>query len=561
MRLSRIDGNTFEQMVRYAAAYLAAGEKELNSLNVFPVADGDTGTNMRSTLEGAARSVHGNARLSAYLKDLSNAMLLSARGNSGVILSQLFKGFYLELARNSAMTTNDFRNALIRAHRVAYDAVINPVEGTMLTVAREGIERIKHLITTSMLPEQMLDLYISEMEHVLQETPDLLPVLKEAGVVDSGGLGYITIFRGMRACLLGQPLKEAEAAMPAPSVTQPNLDHFTEDSEFVDGYCTEFILQRMKGRGYQQRFSRDDFVSRLSRLGDSLVVVESGMRVKVHVHTKKPADVIQLAQTYGEFLLFKLENMQVQHNEFDSKARPQPADADKPAPAPEVRPHRDFATVAVADGEGFRNVYTQQGCDCVLNGGSTMSVSASEFLSVFESLNADCIAVLANSPNVIFAAEQARNLFTRPDTVHVIPTANLAEGYFALAMDIPDEPSAEKRLKLLRDGASNIQTISLARAAKDFTHGDREFRQGVTVTFLNGEPEESGDDIGAMLTALLENHPDLKDCDTCVAFRGVHGTDDEAAALQEAFESAMPLADLTVLDAGQEIHSWIIGLI
>lgn len=557
MRLSKIDGNSFEQMLHYAVAYLKAEEKELNSLNVFPVADGDTGTNMRSTLENALHATHSDARLGTYLKSLSNSMLLSARGNSGVILSQLFKGFSLELARNSMMTTSDFRNALIRAHKVAYAAVINPVEGTMLTVAREGIERIKHLITTGMLPEQMLELYLAEMEHVLQETPDMLPVLKEAGVVDSGGMGYITIFRGLQAYLLGQPMPEGGFASEAPAsrIPQPNLDLFTEDSRFEDGYCMEFILQRMKDRAYRQQFSRDDFVSRLSRLGESLVVVESGMRVKVHVHTKCPAEIIGIAQMYGEFLTFKLENMQVQHNEFDSAA------AAKTTPTQENVTSRAFAIVAVADGEGFRKVYGEQGCTCVLDGGSTMSVSASEFLSVFESLRAAEIAVLTNSANVVFAAEQARDLYAHPAAIHVIPTVSLAEGYFALAMDIPDEPSAQKRLKLLEDGARNIRTVSFARSTKDFSHNGTAYKKDAIVAFVNGEPVASGGDVGVILADLLESCPELKECDTCVAFRGLKATDGEAASLQEAIEAAMPLADLTVIDAGQIVYSWMIGLI
>lgn len=308
----RIDGNAFEKMIRGAAAHLKNAEKELNSLNVFPVADGDTGTNMRLTLENGMKSAGSSERLSQYLKNLSTGLLLSARGNSGVILSQLFKGIYLELSRCSAAGTEELRNAFIRAHIQAYSTVIHPVEGTILTVAREGIENIKQYITRELTIEDMLRMYIAEMEKVLRRTPDLLPILKESGVIDSGGKGYITLIRGMLAALTGEAMPEGGSA---PETTEnkahPDLDLFNENSVFEKGYCMEFILQGLNDRQYVQKLDIPDFIRRLGRLGDSLVVVPDERRVKVHIHTKKPADIIMLAQIYGEFLAFKLENMQV----------------------------------------------------------------------------------------------------------------------------------------------------------------------------------------------------------------------------------------------------------
>ena len=554
MRLTRIDGNNFEQMMQYALGSLAAEEKELNGMNVFPVADGDTGTNMRQTLENAMKSSRSDVKLCGYLKALSGGMLLSARGNSGVILSQLFRGLYLELSRSTTVGTEGLRNAFIRAHRVAYDAVVNPVEGTMLTVAREGIENIKSLITRAMMPDQMLELYIAEMERVLERTPEMLPVLQESGVVDSGGMGYITIVRGMLAYLQGKPMpKAAELTMAAPGAGAPDLSLFTEDSDFEDGYCTEFILQRLKDRRYRQDFSREMFIRRLEGMGNSLVVAESGSRVKVHIHTKHPAQVITLAQVYGEFLTFKLENMQVQHNEFDQ----QKAEKDKTAAA---EPGKALALVAVAEGSGFERIFRDHGCDVVLDGGPTMSVSAQEFLQAYEKLNARHTVVIANSANVVFAAKQAAELYGR-DKVTVIPTGSQVEGYFAVGMDVADSPDTEKRIRAMREGAQDVATISVARSAKDFSHNGKAYRKDEWVMFLNGEPETSGENPADMLEKLLENHPELKEKETCAAFRGCLAAEEDAEELEETVGTLMPLADFSVIEGGQEVYSWLIGLV
>ena len=324
MNAKRIDGTLFAQMLQSGLNSLLNAERELNALNVFPVADGDTGTNMRLTLQNGMRMAGANAKLCNYLRELSGGMLLSARGNSGVILSQLFKGLYLELARCSAATTEDMRNALIRAYQVAYAAVINPVEGTMLTVAREGIENIKSFITRSLPLDRLFIMYLAEMSRVLERTPEMLPVLKESGVVDSGGKGWITLIGGMLQALTGEKLPAFLAPAPEASPA-PDFSRFTENSRFEDGYCTEFILQTLKDPAYRQDFDLKAFTEALGALGTSLVVVQQDSRVKVHIHAKDPAPIIGLARRYGEFLTFKLENMQVQHNQRDAEIAPQPA--------------------------------------------------------------------------------------------------------------------------------------------------------------------------------------------------------------------------------------------
>ena len=317
MSIRRINGLQLEKMIRNGLANLEASESEVNRLNVFPVADGDTGTNMCLTLSNGIRRAKSHVEAGLYLKELSEGMLLGARGNSGVILSQLFKGMWQELARTTMIGPGEMRGALIRSYRVAYAAVVQPVEGTILTVAREGIEHIRSQISRTTGIDTLLSMYIAEMRKTLSYTPEMLDVLKEAGVIDSGALGYILICEGMLKYLYGDVLKTRDVPREESKTTDETLSStlFNENSVFEDGYCMEFILQLMKTASYNQRFRLQSYIDDLKIYGNSLAVIQDNTRVKVHIHTHKPAKVIALSQEYGEFLNFKLENMQLQHTE------------------------------------------------------------------------------------------------------------------------------------------------------------------------------------------------------------------------------------------------------
>ena len=295
-------------MARGGLARLQQHEKEVNKLNVFPVADGDTGTNMCATLGNGIAYARPAERLSDYLKMLSEGMLLGARGNSGVILSQFFKGVYLALDDRGEADPKALAKALLQGSQTAYQSVIKPVEGTILTVMREGIENIKAPSTV----EELLTRYIARMKRSLARTPDLLPVLRESGVIDSGGKGVVSIAEGVLMALTGEAVPEIEET---PVKQTLDFSLFDENSVMNEGYCTEFILQLLLAEGYRQDFDLNDFIAALSALGDSLVVVRDGSRVKVHVHTHTPEKVTALARQYGEFLTFKLENRQLKHNE------------------------------------------------------------------------------------------------------------------------------------------------------------------------------------------------------------------------------------------------------
>lgn len=562
MSTKRIDGTLFEKLILGGLYSLTRCERELNSLNVFPVADGDTGTNMRLTLENGIRCAQPSKALNEYLKALSSGMLLGARGNSGVILSQLFKGIYLELSRCSAASVVELRNAFIRGYKVAYESVIKPVEGTILTVSREGIELASQQRRFNDI-EALLTSYVANMELSLASTPKLLPVLAEMGVVDSGGKGYIAIISGMLEALTGSvPQKAPEArpsaaehsalVPPAPASPMPDLSKFNENSDFVEGYCTEFILQLMKTPGYRQDFSSAELLSVLERYGESLVVVQDGLRVKVHVHTKTPSEIIGYVQQFGEFLTFKLENMQLQHNEYVDQRN-----AEKQAEA--ANEHQPLAVIAVCNGVGFARIFSDLGCSCVIDGGPTMNASSEEFLSAIRNANADAVALLPNGPNMMLAAQQAVAL-SEAKNVHILPSVSPSEGYFALAMDVQDSSDIEKRINQMRLGISSTETLLVAPAARDYEGRDVSCREHEYIAILGDEIVfTSANGIDAVLGG-LKKAPDIEDKETCIVFRGKNADAASENELRRRLEKEFPLLELDFEWGGQDVYDWIIGL-
>ncbi len=519
MGIKKIDGAIFEKMLRNGLRNIEAAEREINRLNVFPVADGDTGTNMRLTVESGIRCAHSCRELNVYLGELSRGMLLGARGNSGVILSQIFRGIYLELSRTDEAGRTTLLNAFVRGYKVAYESVINPVEGTILTVAREGIEAVRGRKNRDATIESLLEDYIVSMKVVLDKTPDMLPVLGEMGVIDSGGKGYITIIEGMLMYLRGEVLPDtsqsgkAEAARA--SRADPDFSLFNESSVFDKGYCTEFILQRMTDPNYRQDFYSAQFTSELQALGDSLVIVEDGSRVKIHIHTKNPAPVIEHARQFGEFLTFKLENMSLQHSEY-------------------IRDKR------------------------ILDGGETMNTSSQEFLNAIEKLDAESIVILPNGGNIIMAAEQAVKL-SGAQNVHILRSKSIMEGYYALAMDIPDCEETALRIRQMENGIDNILTVAITRAVRDYKNSGVECEAGEYIAFLDSNAcAASSNMIDTVLTA-LSKIDEIDDKDVCVILVG-RDADVNADELTERINEAYPLLECSVLDGGQAIYDIILGI-
>ena len=532
-------------MIKNGLANLQQHEEEANRLNVFPVPDGDTGTNMVLTLGNGVRYAKSSDDAGAYLRSLSDGMLLGARGNSGVILSQFFRGFAAELARSPIIGPGELRNGLIRGYRAAYEAVVHPVEGTILSVVREGIEHIRTQITRNSSIESILSMYIAEMRKTLSFTPEMLSVLKEAGVVDSGAYGFILIAEGMLKCLYGEVIDPKE--LPQPYTDAPvDLSLFNENSEFADGYCTEFILQRLVNSRYQQEFNKEDFISELRFFGNSIAVIVDGMRVKVHIHTLYPSKVIAFAQQYGEFLTFKMENMQVQHNEHDRIVE-------------QKKEHKPLAVIAVVNGEGLKTLFSNFGCDIVIDGGTTMNTSSAEFLEAFDKVDADAIVVLPNNPNIILAARQAVELSKRRD-ITVVESKSAAQGYFAMAMDIPDSDDVKFRISQMQSGIDNIATVSQTVASRDYSYHEISCRKGDEIALLDSEIVSVGSDYVKTIVDTIAVIPDIDDKETCVLFRGRDVPEEREEELYELLSSLYPMMDFEFIDGGQEIYHWIIGL-
>jgi len=544
MNTRTISGFDLEQMIKNGLAQLQTREAEINRLNVFPVSDGDTGTNMRLTLAHGIGYARPDAHAGAYLKRLSEGMLLGARGNSGVILSQFFKGFWTALADCGQIDGAALCSGLRGGYKAAYHAVVKPAEGTILTVTREGIERIMPLLTPGVSAERLLTLYLDEMNRSLLRTPDLLPVLKEAGVVDSGALGFIAVTEGMLKCLRGETVT-AEAA-PAVPVTRVNFDLFDENSAFKDGYCMEFVLQLMNAPRYDHDFSLAGFIHELERFGESIVAVRDGMRVKVHIHTLTPAEIIVRSQTYGEFLTFKLENMQVQHNEHDKQLQTE-------------RQHKLLAVAAVVNGEGMKRIFTDLGCDVVIDGGATMNTSSQEFMDAFSQLDADAVVVLPNNANVILAAEQAVAL-SGADNITVLPSKSMAEGYFAIAMDVRNSEDIAFRLHEMRDGLRNTVTLCEATASRDYADSAVACKKGDELVLLNNKPVCAGSEAVQVILDGLALVEDMDDRETCMVFRGMGADAEQEDALREAIEARWPQLEVAFADGGMHVYHWVLGL-
>lgn len=526
-------------------AYLQQHEAEVNRLNVFPVPDGDTGTNMVLTLSNGVRYAKSNEDAGAYSRSLSDGMLLGARGNSGVILSQFFRGFAVELTRSPLIGPGELRNALIRGYRTAYEAVVHPVEGTILSVTREGIEHIRSQITRTSSIESILSMYIAEMRKTLSFTPEMLSVLKDAGVVDSGAYGFILIVEGMLKCLYGEVIDLIEQPVQQSQTALVDLSLFNEHSEFSDGYCTEFILQRLVSSRYRQEFSKESFISELRFFGNSIAVVVDGMRVKVHIHTMRPDKVIAFAQQFGEFLTFKMENMQVQHNERDRIVA--------------EKKHKPLAVIAVVSGEGVKSLFSSFGCDIVIDGGSTMNTSSAEFIEAFDEVDADEIVILPNNPNIILAAKQAVELSKRRN-ITVIESKSAAQGYFAMAMDIPDSDDVKFRVSQMKSGIDNIATISQTVASRHYSYHQISCRKGDEIALLDGEIVSVGSDYAKTIADTFSAVPDIEDKETCVIFRGRDVPEEREGELYELLSAQYPMMDFEFIDGGQEIYHWIIGL-
>ncbi len=558
MQTTTIGGREFAEMLRGGASKLAVHRTDVNDLNVFPIPDGDTGDNMLMTFgSGAEAAKSAGERLAEKAGAAARGMLLGARGNSGVILSRIFSGITKELSALESAGCADLMRGMSAGVGEAYGAVSVPVEGTILTVFRDAVT-----YANARAGEHGGDInayfddLLSEMERSLERTPELLPVLSEAGVVDSGGAGLLYIFEGMRDALLGKIDEKESADTPAKgNGNAPDLSLFGPDSTLEYGYCTEFLLRLQNAKTVIDTFDTEELTKALEALGgDSIVAFREGSIVKVHVHTKCPGEVLSFCQRYGEFLTLKIENMTLQHH--DAARRGDNAQATVAKNVAKKR-RKKTGTVAVAAGDGLRETFLSLGTDAVVDGGQSMNPSTADFLSAFGRVNAERIFVFPNNGNVILTAKQAAELYEGAEVI-VLPTRTVGEGYIALSMMDP-EAEAEEIVAAAEETIATVITGCVSRASRDADAGEIRVRQGDYIGFVGDEIRADRGTRNEAAIALAATLP-MDECGAVLLLVGADAEDGEAQQLCRTLELTYPKTEFIMIDGGQPVYDYMMVL-
>lgn len=546
-----IDGALFEKLVVFGASNLKTCKKEINDLNVFPIPDGDTGDNMYMTISGGISPLkaEGEGGIGAKAAALAHGMLLNARGNSGVILSQLFAGIAKGLADAELADVALFGAALQSGVAEAYSAVARPVEGTVLTVAREGVEYAVANITEACDACEFFEALTAEMHRSLERTPDLLPALAEAGVIDSGGAGLIAIFEGMKAALSGAELAESEGFEESRK-QELDFSKFDENSVMTFGYCTELLLRLQRAKTDPEAFDVNVIIDFLSTVGDSIVAFKTGSVVKLHVHTMEPHRVLEFCQRFGEFLTVKIENMTLQHNDTDESFATKRGAARK-----RKQEHKRFAVVTVVSGEGVSETFRELGADFVIDGGQGNNPSAERFIEAFDTVNAEHVFVLPNNGNIVMAAKQAANMYTGAD-VRVIETKNLGQAYSILsALDLSgNDPDAIA--EAMREDMKSSVTGMVSSSIRSAKLNGVDIACGDYVGFTDKTMLVSGAERVEVLMELAEALG-ARERSFMIVFAGVGTSEADKAAATSAAAERFPNTEFYLLDGGQDVYDFI----
>ncbi len=538
--MKTLDGISYAGMIRGGAANLKAHAKEIDDLNVFPIPDGDTGDNMLMTVMGGLHSDGDAPSLSVESDAVARGMLMSARGNSGVILSQFFEGIKQGFAALDDADCRAIGEAFRQGVSYAYASVMTPTEGTILTVIREATEYA--CASNADTPEAFLEAFLDEAGRSLERTPDLLPVLKKAGVVDSGGAGLVCIVEGMLMSLRG---KEPDFSEEEKQTAEIDLNAFDEYSVLEYGYCTELLLRLQWKKTDLDSFDVSVISDFLQTVGDSVVAVRNGSIVKIHVHTETPYKVLEFCQKYGEYLTVKIENMSLQHNR---------AESEKEASAEQAR--KKFGVVAVASGEGLKQIFLDRGADVIVDGGQCMNPSAEDFISAFDRVNADVIFVYPNNGNIVLTAEQAARLYEKSD-VRVIPSTSIGAGYSSLAMFDPNSEDADVIAEELTDAMDGVITAEISHCVRDAVIDGTELHSGDYIGFMGKRLLSVGKDRFEVLCNTVE-HAGFSRRDICIVFCGKDASDEESGRLLKYIEDNYRGKEVYILDGGQDVYDYIV---
>ena len=556
MEINTIDAAVFAKMFLAGAKNLEAKKEWINELNVFPVPDGDTGTNMSMTIMSAAKEVSAldNPTMAELAKAISSGSLRGARGNSGVILSQLFRGFTKVMAEYDTLDVVVLCEAMQKAVETAYKAVMKPKEGTILTVAKGAANKALELCEETDDIEFFVREVIKEAEHVLSKTPDMLPVLKEAGVVDSGGQGLVQVLKGGYDSLIGKEIDYTiEDAKGSSGIVKISAQT-EQDIKF--GYCTEFIIVLNKPLSEKQE---SEYKSYLESIGDSIVVVADDEIVKTHVHTNDPGLAIQMALTHGALSKIKIDNMREEHQEKLIK------DAEKLASqqaAEEVskkndEPPKEMGFISVSIGEGINEIFKGLGVDYIIEGGQTMNPSTEDMLNAIEHVNAKNIFILPNNKNIILAANQAASLVEDKNII-VIPTKTIPQGMTALINFIPDRPADENTDRMTEE-LDNVKTGQVTYAVRDTKIDDKVIKQGDYMGIGDKSILSVGKDMVETTKEMVASMTDEDTAIICIYY-GEEVEEEDAHSLGAELEEEYPEVEVEIHYGGQPIYYYVISV-
>ena len=552
MAVKTINTELLQKMFLAGAANLEAKKEFINELNVFPVPDGDTGTNMTLTILSAAKEVKAleNPDMVAIAKAISSGSLRGARGNSGVILSQLLRGFTKEIREHKEIDTITLAKACERATATAYKAVMKPKEGTILTVAKGASQKAAELAETT----EDLDTFISEVinyaQEVLEKTPEMLPVSKEAGVVDSGGQGLLEVMRGAYDAFQGKEIDYS--AIEASAGTKMVKPSEQAETEIKFGYCTEFIIM------LEKEFTAKDeteFKAYLESIGDSIVCVADDDIVKIHVHTNDPGLAIQKALTYGQLSRMKIDNMREEHQERLIK------DAEKlaaqQAEAKKAEPRKEVGFIAVSIGEGMNEIFRELGADYIIEGGQTMNPSTEDMLNAIDQVNAEHIFILPNNKNIILAANQAQTLTEDKDII-VVPSKTVPQGITAIINYMPDA-DAQTNLEAMVEGIGNVKTGQVTYAVRDTHIDDKEIHEGDIMGIGDSGILAVGQSVEETTKEMLAQLVD-EDTELISLYYGQDVQEESAENFAQEIEDLYPDVDVDVHSGGQPIYYYVLSV-
>lgn len=553
MSITTLDGKRFAEMILQGASHLSNNAKIVDALNVFPVPDGDTGTNMNLSMTSGAKEVQANSsdHIGKVGIALSKGLLMGARGNSGVILSQLFRGFSKAIEQKQSINSLEFANALQSGVDTAYKAVMKPVEGTILTVAKDSAKAGVAKAKTETSLVHLMEAILEEANASLSRTPDLLPVLKEVGVVDSGGQGLVYVYEGFLAELRGEKVADIQSSLPSMN-DLVNAEHHksvqshmnTEDIEF--GYCTEFMV-RFEDK--TSSFNEENFRQDLSKFGDSLLVIADEEVVKVHIHAEHPGEVLSYGQTYGNLINMKIENMRQQHTDIVGERH-------KATPKAEVKEKQKYGIVTVTMGKGIAELFRSIGAHSVIEGGQTMNPSTEDIVQAIKDVNAENIIILPNNSNIVMAAEQAASIVD--ENVLVVPSKTVPQGIAAL---LAFNPSAtpEENEPAMKDALSNVKTGQITYAVRDTNIDGLDIAKNDFMGIADGKivttDQNQLEVAKKLLTEIL-----TEDDEILTIIQGEDSTDKEVQSIVGFVEENFSDIEIEVHNGKQPLYSYIFSV-